>query len=659
MANNGKSLKKLIEYDKMLKKDPHSTGLLYQKGIILNKIGDYKNAIETYDLVLEIDPLTPRILYAKGISLFALERYEESLSAYDQVLKIRPHFSDIQNKRNQVLTILKTQKLNEQLKIYEIESEINPKDSELFYNKGNILSKLKKYEEAIKAYDISLKLNLGDAEVLFEKGNALFNFGKYKEAIKIYSEALNIKPDYFEAKKNITRALIILRTTYLNEGKYEKMFKVYNELLDFEEELAHYVLLELSGAISNLINLYNYENIIIICEGLPGLRLGEVEKNILINRILSALSKSLMKYETPTRHNGTILVCEALLKIKPNDDEIKRKIENSRRYPEFHNRINEIKKGTVYLNSGKYKEAFKIYDEALSLEISTPTEKYSIESNIFLALSKSIDNLIDSQNYAGIKIVYKEILGIRLKDAKTNLLINKISSSLSNALRVCDVSKESDKILMICETLMKVYPKDKKTLEIIKTSLSESLNIYEASKEHDKIIRTCGALLKIDSDDIKTLKVLGNSLLHFNFDRKSLDIYEKILALNPTDMEMWCIKGDILSELKMYNEALEAYEKAFDLNSENIKLLYVIGDTLFKIEDYFGALKSYEKALEINPDWSDLWRKKGNVFSKLGFLDEAREAYSKLEELNHREEAGKSQEWYEVDNAINRYHLYR
>lgn len=634
MPNSGKSLKKLKEYETKLEDYPCNIELLYQKGIILNYLGCYSSALKTYNLALEIDPLTPRILYAKGTSLFYLKRYEEALDVYEQVIKINSNYLDIKTKINQVLTKLEIQKLNQQLKIYEDESRINPVDSEIFFNKGSILLKLKKYGEAVKAFDMSLKLNPGDAEVLSGKGDALFYLGRYEEAIKIYSDSLNIKPDYLSVQNMRVSALIKMGNIYLNNRRYLNAVQFYNESLSSgKESVENEILLSLSKSISDLLDPKKYTDLKLFCEVISRIRLEQSKKEVLYDKITSCLSKSIEICTFHKKANEIVGIYDVLLEIDPKNIKILSILADSLDSFKLYDssiKVYEkavlldpnnvcliVKLGNAYLNNGDYVNAFERYDKSLRLRINNPIGSNSVEYNIYSVLSKAIRNLINSKKYSEIGLVYKGISRIALRETTKDSLAEKISLLLSKPLESCEISKSHNEIRMICDIL-----------------------------------------LEIKLSDIKILRTMGHLLSCLYLYDKALETYGELLALDPCATDVWCFKGDILSELKRYDEALEAYEKALGSNPGNAELLFLKGNALLELGNYFEALNAYEKALEINPDWPELWRRKGNVFSKLGFLDEAQEAYSKLEELHNRQEP-RNKEWYDIDNPINRYHLYK
>ena len=86
--------------------------------------------------------------------------------------------------------------LDEAIAAFDEAIRLNPKEPDVWYNKGIVLHKREKFEEAIKVYDESIKLNPSAAQVWNNKGVALHNLGKYEEAIKAYEEAIKLNPGY-------------------------------------------------------------------------------------------------------------------------------------------------------------------------------------------------------------------------------------------------------------------------------------------------------------------------------------------------------------------------------------------------------------------------------------------------------------------------------
>jgi tetratricopeptide (TPR) repeat protein len=75
-------------------------------------------------------------------------------------------------------------------------------------------------------------------------------------------------------------------------------------------------------------------------------------------------------------------------------------------------------------------------------------------------------------------------------------------------------------------------------------------------------------LCKRKSDDIGTLIDKGTTLKNFKKYDEALQIFEKVLEIEPENAQAWHNKGIILGILKKYNEAMQAFEKAIQIEPE-------------------------------------------------------------------------------------------
>ena len=88
-----------------------------------------------------------------------------------------------------------TKDLRFELEKYENDIKKNPKDTESWFNKAEVLLELGEFEQAIESYNKVLEIVPNDAEALFNKGNALFELKRYKEALHAYEASLSVKSD--------------------------------------------------------------------------------------------------------------------------------------------------------------------------------------------------------------------------------------------------------------------------------------------------------------------------------------------------------------------------------------------------------------------------------------------------------------------------------
>lgn len=86
--------------DMALKINPSRPDLLNNKGLALELLGDYNNAIVWFDKALKIDPSYVKALNNKGKALKVLGKYTEAIKYFDKVLKINPNYERAINNKS-------------------------------------------------------------------------------------------------------------------------------------------------------------------------------------------------------------------------------------------------------------------------------------------------------------------------------------------------------------------------------------------------------------------------------------------------------------------------------------------------------------------------------------------------------------------------------
>ena len=265
-------------------------------------------------------------------------------------------------------------KLRKQLNTLEDELKQDPGNSEILYNKGNILLELERYEDALNAYEASLELNPGDAEVICSKGNALFGLKRYEEALKIYDEALKIKTDYVEARDNKFQILDFLGTTFLEKQRHEKALEIYEMALEMSPENADLWFTKgriLSGVERYEEALESYKEGLKIEFDNPQIwyEIGE------ILAILERFDEALKAYTNSAELWGgsedekSLIAYEKSLVIRPDDAKLWYKSATSLSRCGNNGKAldNFIKAAKLYEQSKMYVEALEAYEKAVGL----------------------------------------------------------------------------------------------------------------------------------------------------------------------------------------------------------------------------------------------------------------------------------------------------
>ncbi|MDR0828938.1 MAG: tetratricopeptide repeat protein [Prevotellaceae bacterium] len=138
--------------------------------------------------------------------------------------------------------------------------------------------------------------------------------------------------------------------------------------------------------------------------------------------------------------------------------------------------------------------------------------------------------------------------------------------------------------------------------------------------------------------------------------KEASECYDKVLELNPTNIDIWHKKGVIFTKLERYEESIQCYDKVIellsksktvsidnlkeiDVQNKNYSKLLVLryqyinslackGKYLYKFDCYQEAIECYDKILEISPDDEYVQSCKDDSLYFLK-LDKARDKYYK------------------------------
>lgn len=89
-----------------------------------------------------------------------------------------------------------------------------------------------------------------------------------------------------------------------------------------------------------------------------------------------------------------------------------------------------------------------------------------------------------------------------------------------------------------------------------------------------------------------------------NYD-KAIALFEKAVAINPSDPRLYNWLGMCHRRLKQGAKALEHYKKALIMDPDDFNLHYNLGRVHYLLKDYANARKSYEEALRLHPDLAE------------------------------------------------------
>jgi tetratricopeptide (TPR) repeat protein len=108
-----------------------------------------------------------------------------------------------------------------------------------------------------------------------------------------------------------------------------------------------------------------------------------------------------------------------------------------------------------------------------------------------------------------------------------------------------------------------------------------------------------------ESSEVKTLMERAYDFLNEGEIEHALQLYDKILQINPTDIHALNYKGLALASLGHYDEAIQWYDKVLKIDPTNVSALNNKGVALYNLGHYDEAIQWYDKVLAIHPNDSD------------------------------------------------------
>lgn len=183
--------------------------------------GEWEQAIACYQQATAINPNSVTAYHNWGDALLNLERWEEAVDIYRRSLKINPNFDWSYYNLGEAL--IQLQRWEEAIVAYQTAMDFNPSlpgihnklanaffkravtDRELLLN--DYLQAIEENPYVVENYHRAIELQPSDAKLYLGLGNALVINHKLDEAIVAYQIALQLDPEYTEAKARLNNIL--------------------------------------------------------------------------------------------------------------------------------------------------------------------------------------------------------------------------------------------------------------------------------------------------------------------------------------------------------------------------------------------------------------------------------------------------------------------
>lgn len=244
------------------------------RGISLEILKRYDEALASFDRALALRPDDARVHNNRGNVLKELKRFEEALASYDRALALRPDYAEACNNRGAVLDELR--RFEEALECYDRALELRPDYAEAYNNRGIALTALKRFDEAMASIARALAIRPNYPEAHNSRGIAYYERNQYREALECYQAAIELKPDLAQAHFNMAQCQLLLgdfehgwqenewRWEIAQAGGVKRRF-VQPQWSGTEEIAGKTILLHAEQGFGDTLQFYRYARLVAAC----------------------------------------------------------------------------------------------------------------------------------------------------------------------------------------------------------------------------------------------------------------------------------------------------------------------------------------------------------------------------------------------------------
>ena len=177
---------------------------LFNRGVALQVLGRFAQALESYDRLLETSAGHASALCNRGLVLEQLKRPDDALTSYDRALATQPNFVEALCNRGNLLK--QVGRLAEALANYDRALAYIPTTPRRSTTAATTRCAGRPHD-ALEPYERALLARPDYVEALCNHGAALAALGRNDEALASYDRALAVAPDFSEALSNRGNAL--------------------------------------------------------------------------------------------------------------------------------------------------------------------------------------------------------------------------------------------------------------------------------------------------------------------------------------------------------------------------------------------------------------------------------------------------------------------
>ena len=463
---------------------------------------------------------------------------------------------------NQTLQLAREQTVQKKyldaLESYDIALYFYPSNSQIFYEKAEVLLKLERYQEALVNADLATRLNPYNDQGFITLGTAYYHLKKYNEALNAYNIAIGINPYCAVAFDSKGQTLVAL-------GNYVDAAEAFERVLAIEPR-----------------NLRTAQD-----------QLNCFEKAGMYQKELEAADRVIALEEDENNPNFIFYKANALFYLKRYEEALIWYDEVLLRNP--NNSDAHVGKGSSYYGLGMYDDSYMEYNKAVSMDPNNPFYVCCRGKALMAMPNKDSEALADF-NHAFELI--EQGLGGDLPDKHIDYIGNVISADRKMLLqKVMELKTGTTTIKAEAKKIEKENSQAKTLVQRIEEFEMNNRNIIQTTIEQSIIKRSKPDVKKVEEG----LKELERLKAELNSVKEQLRRHDNIIVISNTQAKAE-IKQEF-SKMRDMDPRLYEYTKTLYWTLLNYFTAYrSLSTEIFAVDVNFDeemAVKGVQKMLEI------------------------------------------------------------
>ncbi|MBN1126122.1 MAG: tetratricopeptide repeat protein [Sedimentisphaerales bacterium] len=192
LYENGDMDMALTQIQEAIDINPNNAAWHFNKGLTLDAMERFEEAVRTYERALEISPDDPEIMNSLAVDYTRNGQYDLALATFERIQQIDPSFEPCFC--NRIITYTEIDQHDKAEEMFYLAQQINPDCPICFYNIGNSLFSRQQFERAIWCWQRTAMLEPTHPQINYRIAQAYWAGGDIEEARYYFLEELRNNP---------------------------------------------------------------------------------------------------------------------------------------------------------------------------------------------------------------------------------------------------------------------------------------------------------------------------------------------------------------------------------------------------------------------------------------------------------------------------------